>query len=81
MLLYISDKQDKVHFDGVANHLVSEAIYIRDPDFNGIEIYSDRPQPEWKWNGKDNNSDNSLLQMATLPLNTKDLLKDGLTAL
>jgi catechol 2,3-dioxygenase len=76
VLLYLSGKQDQVQFDGLADHLVSEAIYIRDPDFNGVEIYSDRPRSEWKWNGKDNNSDNSRLQMATLPLNTKDLLKE-----
>src|SRR3954454_10274414 len=72
VLLYLSDKRDEVHFDGLA-----ESIYIRDPDFNGIEIYSDRPQSEWKWNGSDNNSDNSRLQMATLLLNTKDLLKES----
>src|SRR5918911_2093753 len=75
VLLYLSEKQDKVHFDGLADHLVSESIYIRDPDFIGIEIYSDRPQPEWKWNDKNNN--NSQLQMATLPLNTDDLLKES----
>jgi catechol 2,3-dioxygenase len=74
MLLYISDKQDKVHFDGLADHQVSEAIYIRDPDFNGIEIYSDRPKSEWKWTIKDNIRQ---LQMATLPLNTKDLLQQS----
>jgi catechol 2,3-dioxygenase len=38
VLLYLSNKQDEVHFDGLADHLVSEAIYIRDPDFNGVEI-------------------------------------------
>ena len=75
VLLYLSEKQDKVHFDGLADHLVSESIYIRDPDFIGIEIYSDRPQPEWKWNDKNNNK--SQLQMATLPLNTDDLLKES----
>ena len=77
VLLYLSEKRYKVHFDGLADHLVSESIYIRDPDFNGVEIYSDRSQSEWKWNGKDNNSDNSRLQMATLPLNTDDLLKES----
>ena len=76
-LLYLRDKQDQVHFDGLADHLVSEAIYISDPDLNGVEIYSDRPRSEWKWNGKDNNSNNSRLQMTTLPLNTKDLLKES----
>jgi catechol 2,3-dioxygenase len=66
-----------VHFDGLADHLVSESIYIRDPDFNGIEIYSDRPQSVWKWNGKNNNNNNGQLQMATLPLNTDGLLKES----
>jgi catechol 2,3-dioxygenase len=77
VLLHLSDKQDKVHFDGLADHLVSESIYIRDPDFNGIEIYSDRPQSVWKWNGKNNNNNNGQLQMATLPLNTDGLLKES----
>jgi catechol 2,3-dioxygenase len=76
MLLYLSEKQDKVNFDGLTDHLVSESIYIRDPEFIGIEIYSDRPQSVWKWNGKNNNNNNnSKLQMATQPLNTDDLLK------
>jgi catechol 2,3-dioxygenase len=74
VLLYLSDNQDEAQFDGLADHQVSEAIYIRDPDFNGIEIYRDRPQSEWKWNGKNNKSQ---LEMATLPLNTKDLLKES----
>ena len=77
VLLYLSEKQDEVHFDGLADHLVSESIYIRDPDFIGIEIYGDRPQSVWKWNGKNNNNNNSQLQMATLPLNTDDLLKES----
>ena len=33
--------------DGASDHLVSEAIYLRDPDGNGIEIYRDRPREEW----------------------------------
>ncbi len=33
--------------DGASDHLVSEAIYLRDPDGNGIEIYRDRPRAEW----------------------------------
>ncbi len=36
---------------GFADHLVSEAIYLSDPDGNGIEIYRDRPRSEWRWNG------------------------------
>jgi catechol 2,3-dioxygenase len=70
MLKNLNYMRDQVHFDGLADHLVSESIYIRDPDFNGIEIYSDRPRSQWRW--KD-----TRVQMATLPLNTTDLLKEA----
>jgi catechol 2,3-dioxygenase len=70
MLQNLSNKRDQIHFDGLANHLVSESIYLRDPDFNGVEIYRDRPRSEWSW--KD-----SHVEMATLPLNTTDLLKEA----
>lgn len=36
-----------VHLDGAADHGVSEAVYLHDPDGNGIELYRDRPQIEW----------------------------------
>ncbi len=36
--------------DGAADHGVSEAIYLRDPDGNGVELYRDRPEPEWPRN-------------------------------
>ena len=36
-----------IHLDGAADHGVSEALYLRDPDQNGIELYWDRPQDEW----------------------------------
>jgi len=36
-----------VPIDGASDHGVSEAIYLRDPDQNGVEIYRDRPQDEW----------------------------------
>jgi catechol 2,3-dioxygenase len=70
ILQNLSDKRDQIHFDGLADHLVSESIYLRDPDFNGVEIYRDRPRSEWRW--KD-----TQVEMATLPLNTIDLLKDA----
>lgn len=70
MLQNLRDKRDQVHFDGFADHLVSESVYIRDPDFNGIEIYRDRPMSEWNWDG-------NRREMATLPLNTSDLLKES----
>ncbi|PYZ92032.1 glyoxalase [Salipaludibacillus keqinensis] len=34
---------------GASDHLVSEAVYLSDPDNNGIEIYTDRPPSEWEW--------------------------------
>ena len=36
-----------VELDGAADHGVSEAIYLRDPDDNGVELYRDRPESEW----------------------------------
>ena len=39
-----------VLLDGAADHGVSEAIYLRDPDGNGVELYRDRPQAEWPLN-------------------------------
>jgi catechol 2,3-dioxygenase len=38
-------------FDGFADHHVSEASYLTDPEGNGIEVYSDRPQSDWQWTG------------------------------
>jgi catechol 2,3-dioxygenase len=54
---------------GFADHLVSEAIYLADPDGNGIELYRDRPRDQWpRANGQ--------LQMATDPLDVKNLLDE-----
>ena len=36
-----------IHLDGAADHGVSEALYLRDPDGNGVELYWDRPQDQW----------------------------------
>ncbi|HWE09671.1 MAG TPA: VOC family protein [Solirubrobacteraceae bacterium] len=52
--------------DGVSDHLVSEALYLSDPDGNGIELYRDRPREQWRHDGGE-------LQMATLPLDLRDL--------
>jgi catechol 2,3-dioxygenase len=70
MLQNLRENREIVYFDGLADHLVSEAIYIRDPDSNGIEIYRDRPMSEWSWNG-------NRIEMATLRLNTSDLLRES----
>jgi catechol 2,3-dioxygenase len=52
---------------GASDHLVSEALYLRDPEGNGIEIYRDRPREEWRRNGHE-------LAMATLPLDLESVL-------
>jgi catechol 2,3-dioxygenase len=53
---------------GASDHLVSEALYLRDPDGNGIEIYRDRPRAEW---ARDQRGE---IQMATLALDLDDLI-------
>ena len=53
---------------GVADHGVSEAIYLNDPDGNGVELYWDRPRDEWPLDADGN------LKMVTDPLNLNDLL-------
>jgi catechol 2,3-dioxygenase len=55
--------------DGASDHLVSEALYLSDPDGNGIEIYRDRPREEWRQTG-------GQLDMATLPLDLRGLLAE-----
>ncbi len=54
---------------GASDHLVSEALYLNDPEGNGIEIYRDRPREEWRYDG-------GQLQMATLPLDVDSLLAE-----
>lgn len=56
--------------EGAADHGVSEAIYLRDPDNNGVELYVDRPRTHWK---KDANGE---IIMVTEPLDLENLLKD-----
>ncbi|MFJ7933923.1 VOC family protein [Sporosarcina sp. NPDC096371] len=54
---------------GSSDHLVSEALYISDPDGNGIEIYIDRDPSEWTWSKGE-------VAMAVDPLNFEDLLSE-----
>jgi catechol 2,3-dioxygenase len=51
---------------GAADHSVSEAIYLWDPDNNGIEIYRDRPREEWIWSGDQVQMKNSSLDFEGL---------------
>ena len=55
---------------GASDHLVSEALYLADPDGNGIEIYSDRPSSTWDWQ-------NSEVIMSTEPLDAQNLLEEA----
>src|SRR3954449_413477 len=55
-------------FTGASDHLVSEALYLNDPEGNGIEIYRDRPRDEWR------RDDEGVIQMATLPLDLDGVL-------
>ena len=59
-----------VSLDGASDHGVSEAIYLRDPDGNGIELYWDRPQQEWP------RSPEGGLAMFTRRLDLKGLLNE-----
>ena len=56
--------------DGMSDHGVSEAIYLHDPDQNGIELYADRPKKDWPKDKEGN------LMMITKGLNIKDLLDE-----
>ena len=55
---------------GASDHGVSEAIYVDDPDGNGVELYRDRPREEWKYR------EDGTIKMTTLPLDLEDLLKE-----
>ncbi len=55
---------------GASDHLVSEALYLADPDGNGLEIYRDRPRSEWRMDG-------DAVAMATEPLDAEGVLADA----
>ncbi len=71
-LAVIFDRLQKAGYPltGAADHGVSEALYLNDPDANGVELYWDRPRALWP-----SKADGSL-QMFTQPLNFADLLKE-----
>jgi catechol 2,3-dioxygenase len=55
------------HLSGASDHLVSEALYLSDPEGNGIELYCDRPREEWPIR-------DGVIQMDTLPLDLDGVL-------
>jgi len=60
-----------IQLDGAADHGVSEALYLRDPDGNGLELYRDRPRGEWPQN------DDGSLGIVTEPLDVNALLGEA----
>jgi len=70
-LAIIFDRLRKANYPltGASDHGVSEALYLNDPDENGVELYWDRPQEEWPLK-------EGTLQMFTRPLQLNDLLKE-----
>lgn len=58
-----------VKFQGFSDHLVSEAVYLADPDENGVELYTDKPKSEWQWKM-------GQIEMDTLPLNLNVLTRE-----
>ncbi|HEX5174414.1 MAG TPA: VOC family protein [Gaiellaceae bacterium] len=61
--------RERIPLTGLSDHRVSEAIYLRDPDYHGIEVYADRPREQWE--GRVGTV------MTTLPLDTDSLLADA----
>ena len=61
--------EHSVALDGASDHGVSEALYLRDPDENGIELYCDRPRDAWPRDAQGN------LQMVTRRLDLESLLR------
>ncbi len=60
-----------IALDGAADHGVSEAIYLRDPDDNGVELYRDRPESEWPRDAA------GKLAMSNAPLDLEKLLTEA----
>lgn len=82
-LVLLGEKRDQVRFDGMADHGVSESLYIRDPDSNGIEIYRDRPRSEWQKKKKNEETEpgsGQKIRMVTERLDTQSLLAQATSA-
>ncbi len=62
--------QHNVNLQGASDHIVSEALYLADPEGNGIEIYRDRPRGKWYKEGQ--------FQLATLAMDTDGVLRAGM---
>ncbi len=73
---------ERIPVDGASDHLVSEAVYLHDPEGNGIEVYQDRPRSEWSTDGKTISMSTEQLDIPALldlePQNSYDAAPDGL---
>ncbi len=61
--------REQLPLTGLSDHVVSEAIYLRDPDYHGIEVYADRPREQWEGQVGQ--------RMTTIPLDTDSLLAEA----
>jgi catechol 2,3-dioxygenase len=69
---FLKQSLDKhIPIDGASDHLVSQALYLSDPEGNGIEVYADRPRDQWQYDA------NGQLLMATERLNAPVLLQQA----
>jgi catechol 2,3-dioxygenase len=69
-LTYLAIRNSGLQYDGFADHLVSESLYLRDPENNGIEIYRDRQASEWSHDNEGH------INMDTLPLDLNSLVSE-----
>jgi catechol 2,3-dioxygenase len=60
-----------IALDGASDHGVSEALYLRDPDQNGVELYFDRPRDQWP------KTESGALAMYTRPLDLQTLIDEA----
>jgi catechol 2,3-dioxygenase len=65
--------EHRIPLDGASDHGVSQALYLRDPDENGVELYWDRPEADWPRDA------NGKLTMMTARLDLNDLLSEATT--
>jgi len=68
---HLTDNSNQLYFEGAADHAVSESLYLRDPDSNGVEIYRDRHPSEWNKTGQ------FQIEMKTDHLDLEQLLREA----
>ena len=71
IIRFAGDSGDGMQLTGASDHGVSEAIYLNDPDGNGLELYRDLPREEWP------RDDDGSVAMMTIPLDLNALLAEA----